>query len=646
MIGLENISLRYGQKVLFNEASAIIGARDRIGLVGPNGAGKTTLLRILTGQEQTDSGGIEKAGYVTIGYLPQETLAATGRSVFDEAASAFEDIRALQGRYEAASQALADLSADSQEYHDTLQVMGELQHRLEALEAHKLQSQVETVLQGLGFQMSDMQRDCGEFSGGWQMRIALARLLLREPSLLLLDEPTNHLDLDSLRWLESYLSNYEGALLIVSHDRAFLDRLCNRIFALRHGRLETYTGNYSKYEEEAAARYEQLLKAQKSQERKIAQTERFIERFRAKATKARQVQSRIKALDRIERIEIEDDESEIGFRFPPPARTGHVVIKATGLTKRYGSLTVLDNLDLEINRGDRVAVVGVNGAGKSTLSRVLAGVEPFDAGERIIGHNVSLSYFGQHQAAELPLDSTVLAVATDGAVEELRPKVRTILGSFLFRGDDVFKPVRVLSGGEKNRLALARMLLRPANFLILDEPTNHLDMASKEILQEALEDWGGAFLIVSHDRAFLDPIVNRVLEVSPGRVRSFPGNVSEYIQKVDAEREAMAATQAVMDKSAQADRDASNPRERRRQEAARRQQLAPLKREAEKLEKAVADKEATIARIEEELADPVFYKSEQAAARLQEYNRLKAEIDIDTDNWMSLLSRIEEIESS
>ncbi|MBN1404206.1 MAG: ABC-F family ATP-binding cassette domain-containing protein, partial [Opitutales bacterium] len=537
MLALEGISLRFGEKALFDEISVRIGARDRIGLIGANGAGKTTLFRIIMGEVEPDSGNVDKAAYATLGYLPQETLTKPGRSVFDEAASAFEGIHALRRRLEQAEERLHSLSHEDSAYNDTLQIIGELEHRLQDMEADKMKARVERVLLGLGFSMSDMPRDCGEFSGGWQMRIALARLLLSEPSLLLLDEPTNHLDLDSLRWLEKYLQNYEGAIILISHDRAFLDGLCTRIFHLTRSRLDAYRSNYSGFEEQAAARYEQILQAQKSQERKLAQTERFIERFRFKASKARQVQSRIKALDKVERIEIDQDEKHLGnFKFPPPERCAHEVFRLSKLVKRYDEHTVLNNLDLEITRGERIAVVGVNGAGKSTLARVLAGVETYEGGEMKIGERVNVSYFAQHQSAELDPEKSVMDIASAQASDAMRLRVRDILGSFLFSGSDVMKPAKVLSGGEKNRLALVRILLRPTNCLILDEPTNHLDMASKEMLRDALDMWEGTIIIVSHDRDFLDPLVGRVIEVAPGRVRSFIGNVSDYIAKTDAER--------------------------------------------------------------------------------------------------------------
>jgi ATP-binding cassette subfamily F protein 3 len=473
------------------------------------------------------------------------------------------------------------------------------------------------------------------------MRIALARLLLREPSILLLDEPTNHLDLDSLRWLEKYLLGYEGSILLISHDRAFLDALSTRIFHITHQRVDTYRGNYSTFEEQAAARYEQLLQAQKSQERKLAQTERFIERFRYKASKARQVQSRIKALDKVERIEVDKDEAGLhSFNFPPPERCAYEVLKLEKLTKRYGANTVLDRVDLEVARGDRIAIVGVNGAGKSTLARVMAGVEAYDEGERKVGERVGISYFAQHQAAQLDPEKSVLELASEGASEKMMPRVRSILGSFLFSGNDVYKPARVLSGGEKNRLALARILLRPTNCLILDEPTNHLDMDSKDMLREALLQWDGTMLIVSHDRDFLDPLVTRVVEVLPRRIRLFPGNLGFYMEKVDAER-ALGGDET----TPQAPKSLRNPKELRRQRAALNAQLAPLRKEAQALEKAIEEGERFVADTEKAMMDPVFFKSAQAPDLIRECERRRTQIDSDMQKWDNIQQRIAQAEA-
>jgi ATP-binding cassette subfamily F protein 3 len=533
MIALQNITLQYGERYLYRDISATIGTTDRIGLVGSNGSGKSTLLKVLCGIEEFDDGKVDKANYVTFGYLPQDGIEMHGRTLFKETETAFADVLGLKTKVEEAEKRLDEMDTSSEEFYETLELIGAWEHRLEDLDAGKLPSRIESVLLGLGFSSSDMDRKTEEFSGGWQMRIALAKLLLSNPSLLLLDEPTNHLDVTSQQWLEDFLNRYEGSLLMISHDRGFLDEICNRTFELSLGSLHTYSGNYSVFEKQSAERKELQLKAYKSQQKEIQQAELFINRFRAKASKAKQAQSRIKALDKIERIQIEQEEDSVSFSFAPPPRSGQTVIKLLDLCKSYGELSVIRNANIRIERGDRIAVVGVNGAGKTTIAKVIAGVEPFQSGERECGHSTHLSYFAQHQADELNKDLTVLATMEEAAEGKNMTNIRSILGTFLFRGDDVFKKVEVLSGGERNRLALAKMLARSANFLILDEPTNHLDMRSQDALQRALGEYSGAYLIVSHNRAFVDPLVTKVLEIRKDGLSLFPGNVSDYLRHLE-----------------------------------------------------------------------------------------------------------------
>ncbi|MBN2068909.1 MAG: ABC-F family ATP-binding cassette domain-containing protein [Opitutales bacterium] len=647
MIALDHISLSYGKQVLYNEITALIGSKDRIGLVGANGSGKSTLLKILVGLQEVDSGSIEKASYVTLGYLAQDGGVDSDKCLYAEVETAFEDILTVRKRYDDAQHSLGQLEVSDPLYEDALSLLGELQHRLEELEAHKLKSKIETVLLGLGFSMSDMERSCREFSGGWQMRIALAKLLLREPSLLLLDEPTNHLDLDSLRWLEQYLRQYDGAILLVSHDRAFLDALTTRVFALTHGRLDTYTGNYSYFEVESARRKEQQEKAYLLQQKQIEKTEQFIERFRYKASKAKQVQSRIKALDKVERLEIEDKEGSIGFKFPAPQRSGHSIIKLESVCKSYGQLHVLRNIDLEIVRGDRVAIVGVNGAGKSTLTRILSRSEAYDSGSYTLGHNVEVSFFAQHQADELDPEKSVYDIAYDAALPEMRPRLRSLLGSFLFKGDAVFKKAKVLSGGERNRLALAKMLLRPGNCLILDEPTNHLDMQSKDMLKRALAAYEGTFIIVSHDRDFLDSIVDKVLEVSRSGIRTFLGNITDYVAKIDAERAAVAPSASGVSRTvaAAAPVDQLNPRLRRQMEAEKRQRLAPLRRKLEDLETRIASTETAIADYEVRMVDPDFFKrGAETTEQIRDYEDKKHSLETLMADWEALTEEIESLQ--
>ena len=516
MISAVNLLLEFGERALFNEISFRVGPHDRIGLVGSNGTGKSTLLRILVGEMAADKGEIAKAKYVSVGYLPQEGMSAAGRTLYGEVESVFAEVIGTQTALDEIHRRMGEIDHESAEFAELLEVYGELQHRLESSDAFRIKTGIEKVLVGLGFRESDFGRQTDEFSGGWQMRIALAKLLLAQPSLLLLDEPTNHLDLDSLRWLEDYLRSYEGAVIIVSHDRRFLDNMTGKTYELSMGTLTEYAGNFTYYITEKAVRRAQQIAAQRNQQQQIKQTEQFIERFRYKATKARQVQSRIKQLEKLDLIEIEDEEGGIHFAFPPAPQSGRVVMELKGIRKSYGGLKVFDGISFDIDRGDRIAFVGVNGAGKSTLARILAGIEPFDAGERVVGHNVTISYFAQHQAEELNPAYDVLQTVEEVATGDIRRRLRTLLGCFLFSGDDVFKKVRVLSGGEKSRLALAKMLLHPSNLIVMDEPTNHLDMRSKGVLQDALAGYEGSFVIVSHDRDFLDPIVTKVVEFRRG----------------------------------------------------------------------------------------------------------------------------------
>lgn len=654
MLSLDHISIQFGGRTLFDDVSLVIGPHDRIGLVGSNGTGKSTLLKIIAGINQADSGTIGKARYVTVGYLPQDGVIASGKTLYKEVETAFEDIMSVQDEINEAHQLLISLNPSSEEYNDTLEVYGELQHKLEDLDAFRMKSKIERVLMGLGFSVNDFNRQTEEFSGGWQMRIALAKLLLQEPSVLLLDEPTNHLDLDSLQWLEEYLHNYNGAIILVSHDRAFLDSLTKKTLALSMGNLEFYAGNYSFYEKEKIVRKEQQINAYKNQQQKIEQTQRFIERFRYKATKARQVQSRVKQLDKMELIEIENDEEEIRFHFPSPQPSGVVVMELKNIYKQYGELRIFDNLNYAIERGNKIAVVGVNGSGKSTFVRILAGNEPFQSGERKIGHNVILSYFGQHQAEELDLSKDAIQIIDDVAVGEIRTKLRTILGSFLFHGDDVFKKVSVLSGGEKSRLALAKMLLQPANFLLMDEPTNHLDMRSKKVLQDALIQYEGTYLIVSHDRAFLDPIINKVIEFRSGNVRTFIGNVSDYLAKKKEERET--ATQQLHIPSASSGLSSQidskeillSDKERKRIDADKRQKLfkllLPLREKLEIIENVIGTMEKQKSSIETLMASPDFFSNGEQAKRLtREYKELQISLEQAYLKWEEINLEIDKI---
>lgn len=632
MIDIDSLTLSYSHKVLFDAISVSICARDRIGLVGSNGAGKSTLLKILMGLIEPESGTIKSANYVTIGYLPQDGIVASGRSLFKEVESAFDNILTLKKQLEDANTRLDDLMPDNEEYYDLLEIIGALEHRLEDLDAVRLKSKIEKVLMGLGFSISDMERDCKEFSGGWQMRIALAKLLLREPSLLLLDEPTNHLDLTSLRWVENYLKKYEGALIIISHDRAFLDELCTRIFALSLGKLETYTGNYSYFERESVLRKEQIIKAYKNQQKSLEKTQQFIDRFRAKASKASQVQSRIKAMAKIERIEVEQEESTINFRFPKAPASAQKVLEMKNISKAYDDFVVFKNINFKLEQGDRVAVVGVNGAGKTTFAKVLAGVEPLTSGERIVGQKVQISYFAQHQGDTLDPESTALEVLEEAATAEKIMPLRAILGAFLFRGDDAFKKTKVLSGGEKCRLALACLLVQQANCLVMDEPTNHLDMRSKKKLQDALLAYEGTLFIVSHDRAFLDPLVNKVLEISRNGTRVFFGNVSEYLEKIENEHvSSSSSSKTISPKSATPAKD-------------QQKQHSFLKKKSKELEDLIQSLETQKTALEEIMSDPEFFAKGNTSSNETVQNHLKIEKKLEEamKEWVDLLEQLKD----
>ncbi|MGZ0655238.1 ABC-F family ATP-binding cassette domain-containing protein [Coraliomargarita sp. W4R53] len=535
MITINQVSHNFGKKVLFNRINNVINAHDRIALVGANGSGKTTLLRMLMGELDCDSGTIDKASYVNVGYLPQDGISVSGKTLFKEAESAFGDILELQKNLEKAEEEMLEMDTSADEYYDLIDLMGEWEQQLEDHEPGKMKSRIERILLGMGFKQSDFDRDTGEFSGGWQMRIALAKLLLQNPSLIILDEPTNHLDIVSQNWVEQYLKHYQGALIVISHDRAFLDEVTNRTLELKLGNLTSYKGNYSYYESESEKRLETLRKAYANQQKEIKEVKDWINRFRSNVKKASMVQSRIKALEKIDLITIPRDEKKMFFRFPKAPPASAKVITITGLHKAYGDNVIFDGLDLRIDKGDRIAVVGVNGAGKSTLARIMAGTEPYQSGEVEKGINTVLGYFAQSQADELDPNNSVLEEVEKAAIGNDDANPRGALGALLFSGDEALKKTSVLSGGEKNRVALAKMLMHPANCMILDEPTNHLDIKSKEVLQEAINLYEGTVILVSHDRAFLDGVVNKVLEVSPGSTRMLTCNVSEYIQRLEQE---------------------------------------------------------------------------------------------------------------
>ncbi len=529
MIQLSGAGKRYGHKLLFENTDWLITPESRIGLVGANGTGKSTVMKILGGLETLDYGSISRAKGISAGYLPQDGLTLTGRSIFEECMSVFAGVHAMEKEMESLTHSMSELDHTSAAYAEVADHYQKLEHEFRAHDGYTLEAEVGKVLTGLGFHRDDWTRNTEEFSGGWQMRIALAKLLLQKPNLLLLDEPTNHLDLEARNWLEEYLTNYPYAYVLISHDRYFLDVTVKRIVEIWNKQMHFYAGNYDKYLAAKTMRKEQLEAAYKTQRERIEQLEVFINRFRYTATKAKQVQSRIKELEKIERIEIPEEEKTVHFSFPQPKPSGRIVAEFANVAKSYGDHRVFGKVNFMIERGERIALVGVNGAGKSTLIKLLANTEPLTAGEFKLGHNVQPDYFAQDQYKELDPEARILEDLGEMSPSSTQTELRSLLGCFLFSGEDVFKRIGVLSGGERNRYALLKMLLHPANFLLLDEPTNHLDIRAKDVLLEALEKYTGTVVFVSHDRYFIDKLATRVFEIGDGKVEFYPGNYEDYL---------------------------------------------------------------------------------------------------------------------
>src|SRR5215471_453847 len=529
MIQLSGAGKRFGHKLLFENVDWLITQQDRIGLVGANGTGKSTVMKILAGLETLDCGSITVAKGIAAGYLPQDGLTLHGRTVFAECMSVFDELRNMELEMETLTQKMAELPHESAEYTQVADRYHRLEHVFLTRDGYATEAKVGTVLTGLGFRKEDWHRMTDEFSGGWQMRLALAKLLLQQPNLLLLDEPTNHLDLEARNWLEEYLGEYPYAYVLISHDRYFLDVTVKKTVEIWNKQVFFYTGNYDKYLAEKTQRRDQLEAACRNQRERIEQLEVFINRFRYQATKAKQVQSRIKELEKMDRIEIPPEEKTIHFTFPQPKPSGRIVAEFHHVAKSYGPKEVFQNVSFMIERGDRVALVGVNGAGKSTLIKLLAGSEALTAGEYKTGHNVETDYFAQDQYKELNPDARILDDLEELSPRSTQTELRSLLGCFLFQADDVFKRIGVLSGGERGRYALLRLLMHPANFLLLDEPTNHLDMRAKDVLLESLAAYTGTVVLVSHDRYFIDKLATRIFEVGEGQVEIFPGNYEDYL---------------------------------------------------------------------------------------------------------------------
>ena len=645
MISLVRAGKRFGPKVLFEDVNWLITPQDRIGLVGANGAGKTTLMRILAGLDTVDSGECNVQKGITAGYLPQDGLQLSGRTVFEECLSVFDRLRSMEREMEETLERLSSLPPDDPEYQAASSRYAWLESHFRNLDGYALEARVGAVLTGLGFAKEDWTRRTEHFSGGWQMRIALAKLLLEQPNLLLLDEPTNHLDLEARNWLEDYLNSYPYAFVLISHDRYFLDVTVRRIAELWNKSIHFYTGGYEAYLKQKEERRQQLLAAYRNQQERIQQLEAFINRFRYKATKARQVQSRIKELEKIERIEIPPEEETIHFSFPQPKPSGRIVAEFSHVFKAYGSRLVLRDVNFVIERGEKIALVGVNGAGKSTLIRMLAGAEPLTAGEYRLGHNVQPEYFAQDQYKALDpgarLLDDLMSVANGKTVTELR----TLLGCFLFTGDDVYKTVGVLSGGERNRYALARMLLNPANFLLLDEPTNHLDLRAKDVLLDALRNYNGTLVFVSHDRYFIDQLATRVFEIENGQVNVYPGNYEDYLYRKQGAAVPAPAAEAAPGPAARAGEAAAAepaaPEPPARPRRANPLKVRQLEQQAEELEEAAARLEQEIAEIERALQ--TFVSAEETRRRMEMLEARRQELEQTLARWEQISLELEQL---
>jgi len=630
MIQLTGAGKRYGPKILFENADWLVTPNERTGIVGANGTGKSSLLKVLAGLDGLDSGSITVQKGITFGYLPQEGLTLSGRTVFAECMTVFAELRALEEEQEQLTARMAELDPSSEEYAQVAERFHVAESQFRAHDGYSIEAQVGTVLSGLGFSQRDWKRRTEEFSGGWQMRIALAKLLLEKPNLLLLDEPTNHLDLEARNWLEGYLSSYPHGFVLVSHDRYFLDVTVRKIVELWNKGLHFYTGGYTKYEQQKDERRGQLQAAFNNQQDRIKQLEAFISRFRYQATKAKQVQSRIKELERMEKIDIPPEEKSIHFSFPQPKPSGRVVAEFKDVSKSYGDHLVFSHASFFIERGDRVALVGVNGAGKSTLIKILAGTEAVTTGAYTLGHNAQPDYFAQDQYKELDPGARMIDDLATVAPRATHTELRSILGCFLFGEDDVFKTIGVLSGGERNRYALARMLMMPSNFLLLDEPTNHLDMRAKDVLLTALQEYSGTAVFVSHDRYFIDRLATRIFEIEDGKVTVYPGNYEDYLWR----KEGGGATAPILP-------DANPPVEVSAEPTpkAPEKRLNPIKlRQAQERRRAIEEK---VTRLEAEIAD--YEASLGNFVSVEETKRTSEMLDARRSDLNTLMAEWEEV---
>ena len=644
MLHLKQLSKDFAGNPLFTNISWHLKKGERVALVGENGAGKSTLMKIIAGLADPSAGEIQFARGARAAYLPQDGIVTSGCLLFHEARSAFGELLAMEEELHKLGQDLERLPHDSPEHDQALERYGELQEQFRHRGGYTMEAEIGTVLKGLGFQQSDWHRDCGEFSGGWQMRIALARLLLQRPDVLLLDEPTNHLDIEARNWLEEYLCSYPGSVILVSHDRFFMDQVCSRIAEVWNHTIADYHCSYSRYLVQREERVSALREAKRIQDDEVEKTEDFIRRFRYQANKASLVQSRIKQLEKVERIIIPPERKRIRFNFPTAPKSGKIVMELKGLTKSFGSHTVLDSIHLTMEKGERVALVGHNGAGKSTLMSVLAGAE-FQAGERIPGHNVTMDYFAQDQANVLDVTHTAYDELYADAPYDMVPKLRDILGAFLFTGDDIHKKVGVLSGGERNRLALAKMLLRPSNLLLMDEPTNHLDLFSKEVLLDALKSFDGTVVFVSHDRYFVNGLATRIVEVEGGSLENYYGDYEYYLQKKEGRLSEPVGSKTGTDPAASRPDQEAPPalpatpkkderlRDREEQKRQKKDEQVRQKRLGE-IEAEIARTEKEIQRLENEMNAPGFFDDlERGAAAGERHATLNVRMEELYGEW-------------
>lgn len=638
MISINKLSVNFTGDYLFQDVSFVVGDHDRIGLVGKNGAGKSTLLKILHKELKPESGEITVTTGHRTGYLPQEIHGSYESTIWDETMSAFVEQKQLEQKIARLNQDLTERTDyESDDYANLAQQLSDLTDRFHQIGGATMEGDAEKVLFGLGFKKNDFHRLMKEFSNGWQMRVSLAKILLQNPEIILLDEPTNHLDIESIQWLEDYLANYEGALILVSHDRAFLDRVTNRTVEITFGNIQDYKCSYSLYVQQRLERIEAQQNAFENQQKEIAQIEKFIERFRYKATKAKQVQSRLKLLDKMDKIEVDSvDKSSISFRFPPAPHSGRVTVNTEGLTLGYGNLTVLQDVDFHLERGERVAFVGKNGEGKSTMVKAIVGELAPQKGAIELGHQVVIGYYAQNQALLLNPDKTVFETIDEIAVGDIRPKIRTILGSFLFSTEDTEKKVRVLSGGEKSRLALAKLLLSPFNLLILDEPTNHLDMQSKDVLKNALLQYEGSMILVSHDRDFLQGLTEKTIEFKDHKMKTYIGDVYDFLEKkkIDSFHQLQVNDKATINSSTSKNNSQKELWEKKKEaEANDRKRHNKIKKIESEIEELTKKKEE----IEVKLALPDQFEKEIASGELYAaYEEIQKQIAAKEEEWLEI----------